>query len=178
MKIDTTDYVDISAENSNTGRSTQCQILSADLEQYYDRTLFGVNIKLEYKPNVDTDFEDVDYAAMTSTTPIRVYVSASDTYAKYQWFGDCVFTDEWGAANKRFIEYDNTGHPVRYLDSIPLQDTTKFILAITGRNNKSMFPKFQFNESVSNPLVVRLTLITGDIPFTADFKLNINEFKS
>lgn len=178
VRIDTTDYVDISAQNSNTGRSTQCQILSADIEPYYDRTLFGVNVKLEYKPNVDADFEDVDYAAMTSTTPVRVFTSASDSYAKYQWFGDCVFTDEWGAANKRFIEYDNTGHPVRYLDSIPLQDTTKFILAITGRNNKSMFPKFQFNESVSNPLVVRLTLITGDIPFTADFKLNINEFKS
>lgn len=178
VRIDTTDYVDISAQNSNTGRSTQCQILSADLEPYYDRTLFGVNVKLEYKPNVDADFEDVDYAAMTSTTPVRVFTSASDSYAKYQWFGDCVFTDEWGAANKRFIEYDNTGHPVRYLDSIPLQDTTKFLLAITGRNNKNMFPKFQFNESSSNPLVVRLTLITGDIPFTADFKLNINEFKS
>jgi hypothetical protein len=178
VKIDTTDYVDISAENSNTGRSTQCQILSADLEPYYDRTLFGVNVKLEYKPNVDADFEDVDYAAMTSTTPIRIFTSASDTYAKYQWFGDCVFTDEWGAANKRFIEYDDTGHPVRYLDSIPLQDTTKFILAITGRNNKNMFPKFQFNESSTNPLVIRLTLITGDIPFSADFKLNINEFKS
>ena len=178
VRIDTTDYVDISAQNSNTGRSTQCQILSADLEPYYDRTLFGVNVKLEYKPNVDADFEDVDYAAMTSTTPVRVFTSASDSYAKYQWFGDCVFTDEWGAANKRFIEYDNTGHPVRYLDSIPLQDTTKFLLAITGRNNKNMFPKFQFNESSSNPLVVRLTLITGDIPFTVDFKLNINEFKS
>jgi hypothetical protein len=87
-----------------------------------------------------------------------------------------VFTDEWGAANKRFVEYEDAGHPIRYLDSIPLQDTTKFWLDITGRNNKNMFPKFQFNESSANPLVVRLTLITGDIPFTADFKLNINEF--
>lgn len=178
VKIDTTDYVDISAQNSNTGRATQCQILSADLEPYYDRTLFGVNVKLEYKPNVDADFEEVDYKAMTSITPVRVFTSASDTYAKYQWFGEYVFADEWGAANKRFIEYDDTGHPVRYLDSIPLQDVTKFWLFITGRNNKNMFPKFQFNESSANPLVVRLTLITGDIPFSADFKLNINEFKS
>ena len=178
VRIDTTDYVDISAQNSNKGRSTQCQILSADLEPYYNRTLFGVNVKLEYKPNVDADFEEVDYAAMTSITPIRIFTSASDTNAKYMWFGDCVFTDEWGAANKRFVEYDDTGHPIRYLDSIPLQDVTKFWLYITGRNNKNMFPKFQFNESSANPLVVRLTLITGDIPFTADFKLNINEFKS
>lgn len=178
VKIDTTDYVDISAEHSNTGRSTQCQILSADIVPYYDRTLFGVNVKLEYKPNVDADFEEVDYEAMTSITPVKVLTTASTTYAKYQWFGDCVFTDEWGAANKRFVEYDDNGQPVRYLDSIPLQGVTEFKLYITGRNNKNMFPKFQFNESSSNPLVIRLTLITGDIPFTADFKLNINEFKS
>lgn len=177
LSIDTTDYTDISETKSNTSRSTACNISADQIAPYADKKLFGTNLKIEYKPNADAEFEDIDYDKMNGNTPIRLYYG-NDNWIRYTWYGDAVFEDT-GAANKRFMEWSQDGTTyLGWRDSITLENITRVQLAWQARGYQAIFPKFQFNESAANPLVIRMTLICGDIPFKATFTLNTNIYKS
>lgn len=177
LSIDTTDYTDISETKSNTSRNTAINIRANQLTPYADKKLFGTNVRIEYKPNADAEFEEIAYDKMDGLTPIRFYYG-NNNWIRYVWYGDAIFSDT-GAANKRFTEWAQDGTTnLGWRDSITLENITRVQLVWPARDHQDIFPKFQFDESATNPLVIRITLVCGEIPLIANFKLNINEFKS
>ena len=132
---------------------------------------------MEYKPNVDADFEEIDYDEIRNNNPLVFYGPNGTVDWKYAWYGNCVFTDI-GPANMRFMPFEGGYATYEWKDSIKLTGIDHVGMFWTARNRPKIFPKFKFNESVSNPLVIRITLVLGEIPFQATFKLNENVFKS